>query len=186
MTDVGIFHCELPESFCLEDAMSSLGGTCAKLTKRDNGGGKEGLGIEGSNEYLKPLTAKDKMKAKNLLERIGEDDAQTGEECKPSSSKGYVDVGLLNPCERSNHVCVEDLSSSLGGTCVKIGSEVGGVATSDRELKTEEVLPRHLTSCTFQNGTSGGLKCSARSACRGLSEAFIANHIGCGSCVSFY
>jgi hypothetical protein len=176
MTDVGIFHCELPESFCLEDATSSLGGTCAKVAKRDNGG----VNGEGRNDFLKPLTMKDKMRAKSLLERIGGADARTGEECKPSSSKGYVDVGRLNPCERFNHVCVEDPLSSLGGTCVEIGSEDG--ESSDRELNGGDVLNRHLTECKYRNGTVGK-KCSGLRACYGLSTR-ARNKIGCGSCVS--
>jgi hypothetical protein len=71
MTDVGVLDCELPESFCIEDTMSSLGGTCAQVLSVDNGSAKgvEGLENKGGNKYLKPLTAKDKMKAKSLLER---------------------------------------------------------------------------------------------------------------------
>jgi hypothetical protein len=175
MTDVGIFHCE-PKSMCLEDTTSSLGGTCAKVAKRDNGG----VNGEGRSEYLRPLTMKDKMRAKSLLERIGGADTRTGQECKPSSSKGYVDVWHLNPCERFSHVCVEDPLSSLGGTCVEIGSEDG--ESSDRELNGGDVLNRHLTECKYRNGTVGK-KCSGLRACYGLST-HARNKIGCGSCVS--
>jgi hypothetical protein len=118
------------------------------------------------------------MKAKSLLERNEGSDTRIGEECTPSTSKGYVDIGLLNPCEHFDHVCVEDPLSSIGGTCVEIRSEVS--ANLDRELM--EVLDRRLTECKYRNGTVGK-KCSGLRACHGLSTQ-VRNKIGCGSCVS--
>jgi hypothetical protein len=178
LTDVGIFGC-VDSHICVEDSASILGGLCARVVEA------------GSNStqqlQLQPLTVKDKLKAKLLLDKkkvgaVGPNGV-VGEECVPSTSEGFIDVGVLNPCEYSGHVCMKDPSSSLGGTCV--GIKVGGSSSPDRKLKEGAVVNRRLTACRYQNGTLGR-KCSARSACRGLSEAFIENHIGCGSCVSTY
>lgn len=162
--------------------MSSLGGVCVRIGEGEGGG----MDAPEATQQLKLMTVKDKLKANRLLDELKSDTVGGGgliqKECAPSTRKGFVDVGLLNPCEYSDHVCVEDPSSSLGGTCVELKFE--GTDIPERELKEREVLHHHLTTCTYRNGTSGGLKCSARSACSGLSEAFISSQIGCGSCVS--
>ena len=178
LTDVGIFGC-VDSDICVKDSASLLGGLCARVAK---GGDADAVS---SQQQLQPLTVRDKLKAKTLLDEHKTRDigpsGVVGEECVPSTSEEYVDVGVLNPCERSGHVCMKDPSSSLGGTCV--GINVGGFYPLFRNIEDDGAVGRHLTACVYQNGTLGQ-KCSARSACRGLSEAFIENNIGCGSCVS--
>jgi hypothetical protein len=174
LTDVGIFGC-VDSDICVKDSASLLGGLCARVAK--------GGGAESSQEQLQPLTVRDKLKAKILLDEQMTSGAgpggEAGEECVPSTSEGYIDVGVLNPCEYSGHVCMKDPSSSLGGTCIGIGTKVVGFFSYDRELKGE----KELTVCMYQNGTAG-VKCSYPRACYGLSQLFIDNRIGCGSCVS--
>jgi hypothetical protein len=177
LTDVGIFGC-VDSDICVLDSASLLGGICARVDKGGDAGAE-------SYQQIQPLTVSDKLKAKILLDAQKTSETGpggvVGEECVPSTSEGYVDVGVLNPCKNSGHVCMKDPSSFLGGTCVGIN---GGSYSSFRNLEQDGVVNRRLTACTYQNGTFG-LKCSARSACRGLSEAFIKNNIGCGSCVSY-
>ena len=71
-----------------------------------------------------------------------------------------MDTGILR-CG-SDEICVEDEASSLGGSC-----------------QTEELMAenhRHLTACTYGNGTAG-TKCFGTSACLGIDP----NSVGCGS-----
>ena len=61
-------------------------------------------------------------------------------------------------------VCIEDEASSLGGRCQK-----------------EELMPemhRHLTDCTYNNGTTTGVKCNGTDACANVTDM---SGIGCGS-----
>ena len=82
------------------------------------------------------------------------------EECHFATSfslrRVNVDVGILYACSDPDHVCVEDILSSVGGRCVP-----------NRKLKT-------TTTCDT--------KCTPASACEGLSQDFIDNNIGLGSC----
>jgi len=87
---------------------------------------------------------------------------QSNEECSFVSSfnlrKADADLGILSQCSAPAHVCVEDASSTLGGRCVPVMS---------RERKLQ-------TTCET--------KCTPASACEGLSQDFIDNKIGQGSC----
>jgi hypothetical protein len=69
-----------------------------------------------------------------------------------------ADTGILSSCSDPEQVCVEDVTSSLGGRCAFI-------ASGSRRLGT---------TCTT--------KCTPASACTGLSQDFINNRIGKGSC----
>jgi hypothetical protein len=84
------------------------------------------------------------------------------EECSFISSFNLrgadADTGILSSCSDPKQVCVEDVTSSLGGRCAFISS-------GSRRL---------ATTCTT--------KCSPASACTGLSQSFIENNIGEGSC----
>ena len=87
---------------------------------------------------------------------------QSNDECSFVSSfnlrKADADLGILSQCSAPAHVCVEDASSTLGGRCVPVMS---------RERKLQ-------TTCET--------KCTPASACEGLSQDFIDNKIGQGSC----
>lgn len=90
------------------------------------------------------------------------DSHQSNEECSFVSSfnlrKVDADLGILSQCSAPTHVCVEDMSSTLGGRCVPVMS-------GERKLQT---------TCE--------IKCTPASACEGLSQDFIDNNIGLGSC----
>jgi hypothetical protein len=110
---------------------------------------------------IEPLTLKDKIKAKRLLAEhlLAEDKIQAdgrtrivGEECDPGL-KGYVDVGIFNGCQSSNHVCVEaSSSSSLGGTCMYLACGTKG--TTFGSFESTKVRGgdghRHLAKCVSQ------------------------------------
>jgi hypothetical protein len=179
LPDAGILGCGSTDYYCIENPESSLGGTCAQVVK----GNTAETGI---SENLKPLTVKDKMKAKHVLEESklsSNESAAIGEECIPGTTDGYIDVGLLNPCQYNvHHVCMKDSSSTLGGTCMDIGQDTDGSVSFKRELEAAVVdVP---TECNFRNGTAG-FRCVGPRACEGLSPTFIRNNIGCGSCVSY-
>jgi hypothetical protein len=109
------------------------------------------------------------------------------QECTPQSNGDFIvlGAGILSGCENSSHVCVPDASSSQGGTCLDIK-----VATSDVEggFKGRDGSHRYLAdrliNCVYRNGTAG-CKCDEPGACGDLSEAFIQNNIGCGSCRAY-
>ena len=75
--------------------------------------------------------------------------------------------------------------SCVGGVCVQIESRTDAFDDELGKDGHQIANHRHLTECTYKNGTAGGFKCSARGACDGLSSTFIANNIGCGTCVSY-
>lgn len=87
---------------------------------------------------------------------------QAKEECSFVASFNLrgadADTGILSSCSDPEQVCVEDVTSSLGGRCAFI-------ASGSRRLGT---------TCTT--------KCTPPSACTGLSQDFIKNRIGEGSC----
>eukprot|EP00804_Cyclotella_cryptica_P000242 CCRYP_010191-RB/>CCRYP_010191-RB protein AED:0.13 eAED:0.13 QI:240/1/1/1/0.9/0.80/21/698/524 len=89
------------------------------------------------------------------------DSFSVGEECSFGTSSNLrgvdADVGILSGCSDPDFVCVEDFTSDLGGRCAPITAK-------QRKLQT---------ACT---------KCTPASACEGLSQAFIENKIGEGSC----
>ena len=210
--DVGILRgCDNPYHYCIEDTSSSLGGVCAqvigtdrevKVARKDgpmaNDGVEEGedesviredmkrtdsAHFKGTNK-LKFMTVKEKLKAKHILEESNgvkdESPYLIGEECDLGKNPGFVDVGILNKCKQAGHVCIEDSSSSLGGLCVNIGSD------KDRGVVSSRILSAQIdsTACTYNNGTAGE-KCSGSQACGGLSDSFISNNIGCGSCNAY-
>ena len=169
--DVGILACSDPDHVCIEDSSSSFGGVCAQLVSDDGSG--DGILQDESTRKLKLLTHGSQLMAQDIIEaspRVGEP-TLLGEECEPSTSKGYFDIGA---CSNTTHVCVEDTSSLLGGTCVDIGQ------TS--EFLTEERLPAGPgpIDCTYINGTKGK-KCHGGQSCVRSNV----DNIGCGSCYGF-
>ena len=88
----------------------------------------------------------------------------TYEECSlvvSSSLRGdRTDVGILIGCNDPGYICVEDVNSSLGGRCVASST------TKDRMLQN---TPNPCTRCDGDG-------------CTGLSDEFITNNIGEGSC----
>jgi hypothetical protein len=98
------------------------------------------VGAAESTYQVWPLTVKDKLKAKHLLEKekVGAGAGLIGEECIPGTIEGYVDVRVLNPCQYLDHVCVSNPWSSLGGTCIGIGTKVGGFVLSNHVLEEGE------------------------------------------------
>jgi hypothetical protein len=81
-----------------------------------------------------------------------------------SSLRGdNIDAGILK-CSDPNYICVEDVNSSLGGRCV------AAIATKQRMLQN---TPNPCTRCY-----GGG--------CDGLSDEFITNNVGEGSCCGAY
>lgn len=91
----------------------------------------------------------------------------TKEECSFISSfnlrGGEADLGILS-CSDPKDICVEDISSGLGGRCISPSLE-------QRKM---------------QEATECDTKCTPASACEGLSADFIANNIGLGSCCGDY
>jgi hypothetical protein len=186
-SDVGLLGCRSFGDICIKDSSSTLGGVCAQAFISEGGYGDETLRYEHEEEWvssqykkgsiLKPLP---KSIAKSILQSA-KDEGTIGEECVPGTSEGYVEVGGSNSCKNSDHVCVNDVSSSLGGNCVNV--DVG----SNEEL----VFNKNTQKCKFKDGTSG-FKCANPNpnrwerdeACGNLSYDFIKNNIGCGSCVS--
>ena len=211
--DVGILRgCDNPYHYCIEDASSSLGGVCARaISTADKkvkhpsmptieeesefdtliGDNEEVMNIDHtkSGNKLKFVKVADKLKANRILKEGKEaayksSNNMIGKECHLGKNPGFVDVGILNGCKQSIHVCIEDSSSSLGGTCVDVGSEVDGNVVSSRSLSVTRNEQVDVTVCTYTNGTSGE-RCSGLRACYGLSESFISTNIGCGSCNAY-
>lgn len=176
LTDVGILACG--DSYhCVEDPSSRLGGVCAKVF---NSGGAVVDIDQGGADKAKRIGTSNSVLVKDKVLQEGVTQSKEREECKPSVS---IDIGILLGCLNTNHVCVKDPLSSLGGICREISSrmvENHGVV----EISSVKGLRRRLSSCTFLNGTDGQ-KCSAEGACIGLSTEFISNNIGCGSCNAY-
>lgn len=132
---------------------------------------------------LKLLTLRDKLKVGQLLKEKLES-GEAVEECTPGSNDDYfVDAGVLSGCKFFDHICMPDTSSSRGGICLGIDTDSNdhGVERGDQNHR---YLTDHLTECVYRNGTSG-FKCDKLGACGDLSEAFIQNNIGCGSCRAY-
>jgi hypothetical protein len=105
------------------------------------------------------LTVKDKLKAKHLLEKekVGAGAGLIGEECIPGTIEGYVDVRVLNPCQYLDHVCVSNPWSSLGGTCIGIGTKVGGFVLSNHVLELGSKFRRNSFRLRAQNIAGTGI-----------------------------
>jgi hypothetical protein len=103
-----------------------------------------------------------------------------GKECSPSfqieKNADEIDNGILKTCPE-NKVCIEDITSSLGGRCVASGVS----SVSIRSLSSHESI-KIQTSCTFANGTIG-VKCEGYQAC---ANADITTTFECGSCIGKY
>jgi hypothetical protein len=195
LKDARVISCGGSGQFCIEDTASSLGGVCATVVSGEVEAGKVDnaqattAAATAATKKLKPLTVMDKLAAKGPLEgkevlEYETDLTVVGEECDPGTNPGYVDVGIFNQCHHSDHVCIEDSSSSLGGHCV--GIVPGKEDSLWLEFDPQDAGGQHrrLTECTYLNGTAG-IKCSGHNACVGLSPSFVENNIGCRSCNSF-
>jgi hypothetical protein len=180
--DVGILtsSCLDPTRTCVPDASSSLGGRCTS---------KEDWLITADHA---PSSGPDKsaedINAKWSTEHIG----IAGQECKPAEDlDGQMDVGILRPiisclyeCKNPEHECIAYDSSPHGGVCV----DYPILSDELEEVDHKHLVRGHrnLIACDYVNGTSGGTKCTGNLACDGLSAAFIATNIGCGSCNGNY
>ena len=176
--DLGILDCG-DEEYCIRDLSSTTGGVCAVVVNENSGlvraRGKtkyEDLGdwMVSGGKQLKMLTFRYQNKVQHILEEnkvggAGRYSALVEEECHPGTNQGYIDVGV-NGCQNSTHYCIEDSSSSLGGTCVHIDWDVNDSYASSGY----EGIP-----CHFTNGTAG-VKCQGYKACDGSNE----NNIKCG------
>jgi hypothetical protein len=137
-------------------------------------------GVMNQIKVLKLLTPKDKLKLQHLLEEKFA--GGSVEECTPQSNGDFiVDAGVLSGCKNSSYVCVPDTSSSQGGVCLVF--ELATSAVERAKVKGGDGH-RHLTECTYRNGTAG-VKCQGSQACGGLTSSFISTNIGCGSCNSY-
>jgi hypothetical protein len=110
-----------------------------------------------------------------------------GEECTPLISQfGLIpmsaDVGVLVQCSKHDHMCIKYPTSSLGGFCADVPTDIGLFDSPEAHLA--QGTHRHLMACVLDNGQPG-VKCSGPQACSNLSSNFIANNIGCGSCNGF-
>ncbi|KAL3798284.1 hypothetical protein HJC23_000198 [Cyclotella cryptica] len=85
-----------------------------------------------------------------------------------------LDLGIL-VCKEDGRECVEDSSSSLGGRCLPtlVSSNQGNSISSQETLYDAP----HRKLCS---------KCEGYYSCDGLSPDYIANNIGCGSCIGDY
>jgi hypothetical protein len=132
-------------------------------------------------KVLQLLSPKDKLKLHHLLEEKFA--GGSVEECNLQSNGDFivVDAGVLSGCKNASHVCMPEASSSRGGICLDFK-----LATSDveRAIVKGGEGHRHLTECTYRNGTAG-VKCQGSQACGGLTSSFISTNIGCGSCNSY-
>jgi hypothetical protein len=182
-SDLGLLGCGSFGDICIQDSSSSLGGVCAHAFISDGGYGDETKRYEHEAGVVSSQYAEDSMlmplpepAAKSILQSA-KDGGAIGEECVPGTNEGYVEVGGSNPCENSDHACLNDASSSLGGHCVFVGLGEQESGTLNLNSKKQE--------CTFEDGTSG-TKCGVAvgGGCNGLSFQFIRDNIGCGSCVS--
>lgn len=94
-SDLGSLMCQNSSNVCVDDSTSSLGGVCICIRIVDFGD-KE-ADVAGSTPRVKMLTVKEKLKAKHLLEakegKVGVS-GLVGEVCTPSTTEGFVDVGL--------------------------------------------------------------------------------------------
>ena len=176
--DLGILDCNDGE-YCIRDLSSTTGGICAKLVNEDSSEVRDrrktnyediGDWMVSGGKQLKMLTFRYQNKVQHFLEEnkvggAGRYSALVKEECHPGTNQGYVDISN-NGCQISTHYCVEDSSSSLGGTCVHIDWDVNDSYASSGY----EGIP-----CHFTNGTAG-IKCQGYKACDGSNE----NNIKCG------
>ena len=170
--DLGILDCNDGE-YCIKDSSSLAGGICAKVVYEDSSAvrarGKtkyEDIGdwMVAGGKQLKMLTVPQELKVQHLLEQnkleAGRNSSLVGEECNPGKNQGFVDVGVKG-CQNSTHYCVEDSTSSLGGTCVYIDFADNGEGQG--------------TQCHYANGTKGE-KCGGNYACESSNQEMI----GCG------
>jgi hypothetical protein len=93
----------------------------------------------------------------------------TDEECSPYPESFKSDTGILT-CANPQDVCVKSSSSSIGGFCISADVDIAG-----KSLEGERQLARDRIWCTYK-------KCHGWHACQGLSDDFINNNVGCGSC----
>jgi hypothetical protein len=99
---------------------------------------------------------------------------------QPEAEQGAdADAGLL-VCD-NGEVCVEDLTSSLGGRCVKFKDEE--LANEYDELTAVDTRHRKLAdytriACTYADGSPNGVKCMGVGACAGIDP----DKVQCGSC----
>jgi hypothetical protein len=131
-------------------------------------------------KVLRLLTPKDML----ILQRLLEEKFAGGstEECTAQSNGDFiVDAGILSGCKNSSYVCMPDSSSSKGGICLDFKLPTNDV---ERAKVNGGEGRRHLTQCTYRNGTAG-VKCQGSRACGGLTSSFISTNIGCGSCNSY-
>jgi hypothetical protein len=185
-SDVGLLGCGSSGDICIKDSSSSLGGVCAHAVISEGGYGDETKRYEQEERAITSQYAEASMlmplpeSAVNGILQSAKNAGAIGEECVPGTNEGYVEVGVFNPCKNSDHVCLKDVSSSLGGNCVDVGRDEEQVLWGSNHNKNKQW-------CQFEDGTSGS-KCDSGSrmfsACNGLSSDFIRNNIGCGSCVS--
>ena len=163
--DLGVLssnYCIDPAQICVPDPLSSLGGRCLSRVMQ-----QEGVFSKSTNSTLSNMNH------------------MAGAECIPqdgSNEEDYdkVDLGILNGCNDPDHVCVEDASSPARGICVDSSSLTDNL-DSNQNIRGH----RRLLQCQYKNGTSG-VKCTGNGACGGLSNDFISNKIGCGSCNGDY
>ena len=95
-----------------------------------------------------------------------------GEECsfvssglRKNKNHNKADTGILG-CT-VDHICVEGSRSYLGGRCIPVDT-------------AHQDLHRDLYSGTDDDDSC--TKCAGRAACKGLTQDFIDNNIGEGSC----
>jgi hypothetical protein len=149
------------------------------------------MGVNESQE-LKSLLLREKLNAKfNSRLKIagaGRDYSLfTDEECSPYPESfklsSRADIGILSRCSNPNDICIKDSDSFLGGVCARSSDDMEPIRYEEHFRVKQRA--RHLLqtqSCTYSNGTTGGVKCKGWHACYGLDELFISNNIGCGSC----
>jgi hypothetical protein len=163
----------LLEALLTQDASASCG------SKANQQFGHESTAIDTSYMSIKKYEEhisqqiKQKVNAKiELREKIAGAVSSLFTDEEPASFKS--DVGILT-CANPQDVCVKSSSSSLGGFCVSADVDI-----ANRKLERErQLVTRHW--CYYTNGTKGE-KCHGWFACRNLSDSFIENNVGCGSC----
>lgn len=143
------------------------------------------------SQEFKSLLLKQKLNTKfyNRLKIAGVRDTSvslTAEECSPFPESFKIDhqadVGILTRCVSAEDVCIRDSSSMSGGFCARASDSMSPIDYTDYHAKQDE---RHLLqsrTCTYSNGTEGGVKCHGWRACFGLDDSFIEKNVGCGSC----
>ena len=181
--DLGILDCNEGE-YCIQDSSSSTGGICAKLVNEDSSvvraRGKTkysdiGDWMVAGDKKLKMLTVSHQLKVQHLLKenelKADQFSSLVGEECYPGTNYGYIDIGA-NRCQNMTHFCIEDSSSSLGGTCAHVDWDVQDFFASS--YSRDEGI-----TCHYTNGTAG-FKCKGLFACGVMTDDFKRNNIGCG------